>query len=193
MQFVVNTWALLVVIVLSPSLQAEPGDTGSELALAEKFVDAFYSFDAENLQPLLFSAGESRAEMLFYQGWAEGGNYLVMKRTPCASVQPGMARCSITVQDDLVLALGIGFDVTDTFTISFEDGAISAVETSSNDPDRYHDAREWTQKNRSELIEPHCAGSDQGASDPYRCVQGMLLGYRDYARIHHLTPRDPSR
>jgi hypothetical protein len=98
-------------------------------------------------------------------------------------------RCSITVQDDLVLALGIDFDVTDTFAITFEAGAISAVETSSNDPALYHDARDWVWKHRTDWVEEACKGSDGMPPNPERCVTSMLKGYREYARLNELQPR----
>lgn len=168
-------------------------ETDNELALSEQFVDAFYSFDPQALKPLLSNAGESQQEILFYQGWAQGGNYIVMKRESCARLSENTISCSITVQDDLVLALGIDFDVTDTFTITFESGEIKAVETSSNDPESYHSARDWTWSNRSELVKPHCSGTDQGEPNPHKCVQGMLQGYVEYARLNNLTPREPSK
>ena len=158
--------------------------------VAEQFVDAFYSFDPEPLGEVLANAGDSKQDMLFYQGWALGGNYIVMERMPCTSVTDNTVRCSITVQDDLVLALGIDFDVTDTFTLTFaDDGAIGAVETSSNDPQLYHDARDWVWENRPERVEQPCNGNSDTARDPGQCVSNMLAGYREYARVNALKPR----
>ncbi len=174
-------------------LWAATDQTDRELGLAEQLVDAFYSFESKNLEPLLFDAGESSQDILFYQGWARGGNYIVRKREPCAQLSENTISCSITVQDDLVLALGINFDVTDTFTIAFEGGAIKSVDTSSNDPQTYHDARDWTLKNRSDLVQPHCPGPDLAKADPHKCVQGMLQGYIEYARLNNLTPRQPTK
>ena len=96
------------------------------------------------------------------------------------------------MQDDLVLALGIDFDVTDTFSITFLDGAISAVETSSNDPQRYHDASAWVWEHRSDSVDVACNGNEDIAPDPDQCVKNMLKGYEEYARRQGLTPRAPS-
>ena len=69
------------VVVAQPALR---DGSVENLAVAEKFVDAFYSFDRAPLQAILSSATEaSRGKILFYQGWAEGGHYRVIKRSPC--------------------------------------------------------------------------------------------------------------
>jgi hypothetical protein len=170
---------------------AAAGDEPPRLSLAERFVDAFYAFEPGPLTAMLGKAGESQQDMLFYQGWAEGGNYTVMERAPCTEVEEGAVSCSITVQDDLVLALGIDFNVTDTFTISFAGQNIASVETSSNDPQLYHNARAWVWENRADLVESSCRGTDLAAPDPGQCAQGMLQGYREYARLMGLEPREP--
>ena len=41
-----------------------------------------------------------------------------------------------------MLALGIDFNVTDTFALSFAEGEIASVETSSNDFQVFWDAQE---------------------------------------------------
>ena len=41
---------------------------------AESFIDAFYSFDSVALNGFLNDADESATKILYYQGWAEGGN-----------------------------------------------------------------------------------------------------------------------
>lgn len=184
--------ALLAVAALagiSFSHSAEHADEQARLAVAEEFVSAFYSFDAKPLGALLAAAGESRRDMLFYQGWAKGGNYIVVERMPCAAFGDDAVRCSITVQDDLVLSLGIDFDVTDTFTLTFDGDEIRAVETSSNDPQLYHDARDWVWAHRRDWVERPCRGGGDTAPDPVQCVHNMLKGYRDYARLEGLTPR----
>jgi len=180
---------LLATIALTSN--AEDARQSPHIAVAEQFVDAFYSFDPEPLRAVLANAGDSTQEMLDYQGWALGGNYIVMERLPCTWVADTTVRCSITVQDDLVLALGIDFDVTDTFTLTFTDGAISAVETSSNDPQLYHDARDWVWENRREWVAQPCEGSPDVAPNPGQCVSNMLKGYREYARLNALKPRPP--
>ena len=183
--------ASVTLLIMSLDGLADDNDISADLALAETFVDAFYSFDPAPMGELLSEAGEARQRILFYQGWALNGNYVVMERIPCERIDNGTVSCSITVQDDLVLALGIDFDVTDTFTISIEDGAISDVATSSNDPELYHDARDWVWENRRDLVGQACDGDSGATPDPKGCVRNALEGYREYARLNGLTPRAP--
>jgi hypothetical protein len=175
-----------------PQLAADSGQT-PDLALAERFVDAFYGFDPQPIADMLSSAGASQQDILFYQGWAQGGHYIVVNRMPCKAVSASQVSCSITVQDDLVLALGIDFDVTDTFTLSFQGSSIASVETSSNDPQLYHDARDWVWENRKALVRAPCRGTENVEPDPFECVRNMLQGYREYARLNGLEPRQPGQ
>ena len=95
------------------------------LTIAESMIDAFYSFESEKLGPFLTDAGDSAKEILYYQGWAEGGNYKIVRRASCVAETDDRISCSITVEDDPVLALRTEFKVTDTFTISFDGMDIS--------------------------------------------------------------------
>lgn len=184
-----TTLAVLWVASLVGLPQTVHADDAAKLAVAERFVSAFYAFEPEPLGALLEQAGDSKAGMLFYQGWAVGGNYIVLNRMPCEVTTDGTVSCSITVQDDLVMALGIDFDVTDTFTITVTDGEITAVETSSDDPQVYLDARDWVRANRGDWIELPCRGNEEIPPNPGECARKMLDGYRDYARVEGLTPR----
>lgn len=151
-----------------------------DFSVAEGFIDAFYSFDADGLEKALMHANDSAPSILFYQGWAEGGNYEIIERMPCVAKNPELISCSITVKDDLVVALDTGFYVTDTFSISFADGNIVHVETSSNDSQEYYDARDWVRTHRPELIEEPCRGYFNGGPTPGLCVQAMLQGYKEF-------------
>jgi hypothetical protein len=77
-------------------------------------------------------------------------------------------------------ALKIDFNVTDTFFISIRKGQIRSVQTSSNDPDQYYEAKEWVKKNRSDLIEKPCKGIWEGGPTPCECIQGMLKGFAEF-------------
>lgn len=167
--------ALLMIIACAANSHAE-----AKVSVAEKFINAFYSFDAGRLEDELTNANVSAPSILFYQGWAEGGNYEIIERMPCVAKNPELISCSITVKDDLVVALGTGFYVTDTFSISFADGNIVHVETSSNDSQEYYDARDWVRTHRPELIEEPCRGYFNGGPTPGLCVQAMLQGYKEF-------------
>ena len=108
-----STTLLIVALLMAPSRSSAMHHIESEiaapetkqLAVAERMIDAFYSFDPEQLAPLLEHATTSSARILYYQGWAKGGNYKVLERAPCRIDENKKIACAITVQDDPVLAL----------------------------------------------------------------------------------------
>ena len=150
------------------------------LAAAEAYIDAFYSFDAERLRRAMADAAESQPRLLFYQGWAQGGNYTVLERRPCVLGAPEEVTCAITVRDDLIAALGSGFDVTDTFHLSFRDGRLASVRTSSNDPPEFDQALQWLSTTRPQLLEGPCRGFFDGGPTPQDCVRAVVAGFRDW-------------
>ena len=187
-----NILAVIVAVMLNSHAIAEENNSQRNLKLAEQYIDAFYSFNPKLLNPLLTQAGESQKKMLFYQGWAKDGNYIIKQRHPCKLSEGNEVLCSIRVQDDLVLALGIDFDVTDTFHVYFTDDYISQIKTSTDDPKLYHDAYKWVMENQGEQVRPACKGNKDVKPSPSRCVKLMLLGYQEYARVQGLKPRQPS-
>ena len=181
-----------VAVVLGLSLTSCGNDSPPKelsIAAAEAYVDAFYSFDPEELKSVLASAEESLLKMLFYQGWAEGGNYEIVNRFPCARSGDETIDCSITVKDDLIGALGIDFHVTDTFHVTMVDGDIVKVTNSSNDPQAYWDAEAWVRANRADLIERPCEGFFDGGPTPGDCVRAMVRGYAEYASVFAASTR----
>ena len=186
MRFVIRS----VVIVIAAAILAtcdESVETPTQvtdeynLAIAESLIDAFYSFDPAMLEAFLASAEASASSIFYYQGWAEGGNYKVVDRKPCELDSSNVVSCSITVEDDPVLALGIDFKVTDTFSITFTNNEITAVETSSNDQQIYYDARDWVRKELPELVEVPCQGYFDVGPTPGDCARAMAEGYRQFA------------
>lgn len=151
---------------------------GSNLQIATAFVDAFYSFSRDSLQEVLSSAEASQPEILYYQKWAECGHYEVMQRDSYFEKNDSTVIFPVTVKDDLMSALQIDFHVTDTFHITILDGKIRAVQTSSNDPDEYYEAKEWVKEHHPEFIEVACEGIWEGGPTPCECIQGMLKGFR---------------
>ncbi len=143
-------------------------------------INAFYSFDPDQLQPFLSEAGDAETAILGYQAWAKGGNYIVLERAPCEYEADGVIACAITVQDDLVVTLETGFNVTDTFHITFEDGVIVGVETSSNDQPIYYEARQWVEENLPEVMEGPCKRVDGACETPGDCARAMTDGYRQF-------------
>ena len=163
--------------------QAGFGESGpytkQDLEASERFIDAFYSFDPDRLRLTLRSAETSIASILYYQGWAEGGNYSVIKRHGC-NVSGSEIICPVTVKDDLMLALGINFNVTDSFHLTVNESEIRSVTTSSNDLQVFHDAEAWVWRERRALVDEACAGYFEGGETPGDCVRAMVRGFREY-------------
>lgn len=177
------TLAFAMLSIAACSSDSEFGsvaDLASNLQTAESMIDAFYSFDPAALQPILSTAGEAEASILSYQAWAEGGNYIVMNRAPCIGESATSISCAITVQDDPVVALETGFNVTDTFHLTFEGADIVDVDTSSNDQPIYYEARKWVEANLPEVMEGPCKRTDGMRDTPGDCARAMTQGYAQF-------------
>ena len=148
----------------------------SNVDIATEFIDAFYSFNGDSLKSTITHARESQPSILSYQKWAECGNYKVIKRHDCIIKNNTLVTCPITVKDDLISALEIDFNVTDTFHITIIKGQIRSIKTSSNDPDLFYEATEWVKHNRPELIEKPCTGR----STACECVQATVEGFVEF-------------
>jgi hypothetical protein len=159
-----------------------PANQLSNVVVANKFVDAFYSFNRDSLASVLSLAKESQPEILYYQKWAECGHYEVLKRDTYREMNDSLILFPVTVKDDLMDALNIDFNVTDTFRITIKDGHVRSVQTSSNDPDTYFEAKEWVKKNRPDLIEKACEGIWADGPTPCECIQGMLKGFEEFIK-----------
>lgn len=167
----------LALLLFGAGARAAEGDAAA-LAKAEAFVDAFYAFDPARLKATLADAPESAPTIIFYQGWAEGGNYRVLKRAPCRRTAPEEIACAITVKDDLVPAAGVAFDVTDTFTLTVRDGRIVAVRTSSDDPEPVRAAFRRLFAEQPALFETGaCKGFFAGGPTPGDCVRAVAAGF----------------
>ena len=155
------------------------GTHESNIVVANKFIDAFYSFNTDSLESILSNANASQTKILFYQKWAECGNYEVITRHACIGKNDSLIICPVTVKDDLMAGLNINFNVTDTFHLTITRGRIRSVKTSSNDPDVYYKAKEWVKENRPDLISA-CEGIGAGTPAPCECIVGMIKGFKEF-------------
>ena len=147
---------------------------------AKGFSFGWLSSDSNKLLSMLKYAENSKPEILYYQGWAEGGNYEVIKRHPCEVKNDSLVICPVTVKDDLIQALELNFNVTDTFHIVIKDEKITSITTSSDDPEIFYEAEEWIRKNHPELINEPCKGIWEDGTTPNECVRAMVKGYSEY-------------
>lgn len=154
--------------------------TRAPLTASERLIDAFYSFDPHQLRAAMSDAPASQNQLLYYQGWAQGGNYAVLERKPCRLAATDEVRCDITVRDDLIAALGTGYWVTDTFHLTVRDGRIIKVRNSSNDPPEFDQALNWLKRERPELMTGPCKGFFAGGPTPQECVRAVVAGFAAY-------------
>jgi hypothetical protein len=171
---------LLLSVSCKNSHQESATTHESNVVVANKFIDAFYSFDTDSLESILSVAESSQPNILYYQKWAQCGNYEIIRRADCIAKNDSTMVCPVTVKDDLMAGLNLDFNVTDSFHIIVVTGQIRSVETSSNDPDIYYEAKEWVKQNRPHLIEKACEGIWDGGPTPCECIQGMIKGFAEF-------------
>jgi hypothetical protein len=181
--------ALIIVLMMGRVSVAAPVNAQARNLIAERFIDVFYSFDAEDLRHTLAAAETSIPAIVYYQGWAQGGNYKIVNRMPCLAKSPVVISCSVTVKDDLMGALGIVFDVTDTFSLTIARGNIISVETSSNDLEVFRSAQDWVRMHHPELLREPCRDFFNGGPTPGKCVQAMVEGFARFAASEDFPAR----
>jgi hypothetical protein len=164
----------------NPSQSDNSVDQFNNIAVAKEFINAFYSFNSDTLASILSHASESQPSILYYQKWAECGNYIIIKKHNFFERNDSLIICPITVKDDLIGALNIDFNVTDTFHLTIIDGQIHSVQTSSNDPDLYYEAKQWVRQNRPQVIQGPCMGILEGGPTPCDCVRAMVKGFTEF-------------
>ncbi len=120
-----------LLLICSCKNASNPGvyDKYSNVDLANEFIHAFYSFNRDTLKFILSHAEESQPSILYYQKWAECGNYEIIRKNDFIVKNDSILLCPITVKDDLIGALKIDFNVTDTFRLTITDGQIRSVRT----------------------------------------------------------------
>ena len=152
----------------------------TNVAVANQFIDAFYSFNQDSLTKILSDANKSRPGILFYQKWAECGNYGVINRAEVIVKNDTLVICPVTVRDDLIQALQLDMHVTDTFHLGIINGHIKSVETSSNDPELFHEARKWVSENLADLVDQPCNWEKEGGPTPCECVKATVQGFKEF-------------
>lgn len=151
------------------------------LVTAERFIDAFYSFNQARLRRAMRDAPASQPDTLYYQQWAVGGHYKVLKRHACRFEKADQVSCGITVKDDLVPALGSSFRVTDVFHFRFDRGRIIKVWNSSDDPPEFDQAMDWLRKERPAIFTGPCRKMFKGGPTPQVCVRSIVAGFREFS------------
>lgn len=149
-------------------------------AVGERFVDAFLSFDSEQLERVAGTARDLHEE-LYLQGFSAAANYAVTERGCEASVL--RVNCTITGSDDIGAILGVTY--TDGFSIEVAgDRTILAVVWSTDSaPEGVFDAYfEWLQSTQPELFQAGgaCDGFFDRGTTPEACGAAWLAAAASY-------------
>ena len=130
--------------------------------LGNKLIDAFYSFNKDTLALILSSAKSSQPDILYYQKWAECAHYKIIDRSHYFEKNDSLVVFPVTVKDDLMGALAIDFNVTDTFHIMIRKGKIISP-AASDRMYRNLGRQYWDGEGLSQIPEYIKTGSKNGA------------------------------
>ena len=153
--------------------------TAVDVRLAERFIDAFYSWRAENLQ-LFMASNASTKWALYYQGWAQAGNYTLLLRRPCQILEDEVV-CAITVTNDVCSVLG--YRATDTFCMQVADRCITKNAFAGNDAPAFSAILEWLQQQRPEILTGPCYKMFAGGLTPGQCARAVVQGAWDFMQV----------
>ena len=106
--------------------------------------------------------------VIYYQGWAEGGNYAIKIRRPCLLENDAIS-CSITVTDNFGQAMG--YIATDTFRLLISNGQISEVTFTADDPPIFEELQQWIMTERPEVLTGPCLDMFAGGNTPQACAK----------------------
>jgi len=172
---------LLVVLLQVGCGEERATDQGvDQLTIAEALIDAFYSWNAEVLAAQLPGVEQAGA-VLYYQAWAEAAHYQVQTRNPCYSETDAIVKCAITVTDDFGETLG--YVATDTFTLSFADGALADVAFEGDDPPIFDELFQWMSENHPEVFAGPCRDLFAGGTTPAACARAVVQSAREFMAI----------
>ncbi len=177
---VVTLWAigLLVASTLALNGCSSNGESNQNLLLAEGFIDAFYSWSPNALGHKLAKAPQDRDRTLYYQAWAEAGDYQIQTRRPCFATSSTNVECAITVTDNIGAALG--YIATDTFKLTFARNNLVGVSFTSDDPPILQALFSWLKVERPEVFSGPCKDLFAGGTTPGACIRAVVQGAKDY-------------
>jgi len=157
---------LMVTSLLACAYLPLSGDNQA-LQIAERFITTFYSWDRSALQEQMTENDDHQA-VIYYQGWAEGGNYAIKIRRPCLLENDAIS-CSITVTDNFGQAMG--YIATDTFRLLISNGQISEVTFTADDPPIFEELQQWIMTERPEVLTGPCLDMFAGGNTPQACAK----------------------
>ena len=181
-----TTSAREVVTTLPPETTTTE-DLGDTSSVAEDFVEAFYSLDAERLADLPWSSSAVEQEMAAYQDWARGAGYFVISREPCVAESAVTASCDSRLSDFFGEAWG--YELGERFEIFLNTGGeISGVGNQTEDPNGVFGAFwRWSQDSHPELHEEG-AVCHQDTQTPEVCSSSLTGFAHEFAESDAFVP-----
>jgi hypothetical protein len=162
------------------------------VALVESFIDAFYAFDEKAMLATLAPGSPSQDFLTYSLGWAKGASHAVTNRQACEFHEGGVTgkvTCAVTVHDDITKALGMGdVQVTDNYTVYFNDAGITLVEVSPSPAPELAEIDAgfaWIEETYPELFDHGgaCVAMFDGGPTPETCVEAIEKGLEEYAAL----------
>jgi hypothetical protein len=172
-QMLLGGWLL---VTTSLSVAGEENMNPDKDAIAERFISAFYSWDALSLKSLMTDDADAAA-ILYYQAWAEAANYKVKTRRPCKDEAEEVI-CAITVTDDFGSAMG--YEATDTFRLTVAGNKISAVTFSGDDPPVFQELFQWISEKQPDILSGPCLNMFAGGETPGDCARAVAEAARAF-------------
>ena len=181
------TTALILTLIGCDQAATKPPSPGDvhELVAAEAVIDAFYSWDPAELKAALSVAAKVAPDQvdrtLYYQAWAQAGNYAIQTRRPCEYMPDDVIACAITVTDDIGGALG--YVATDTFLLTVLEHQIVGIDSTADDPLVLQEVFDWVVETRPEVMSGPCKDLFAGGTTPAKCVREVVRAAQDYMAV----------
>lgn len=172
----------------------------ADVARAERFLDALYSFDQDAMLATLAPGSRAEEFVTYYLGFAKGANYDVTFRQPCVFDEGGVTgkvTCVVTVENDLTRTLGVTESVSAWFTFYATDQGITLVEEDGAAPTVGSDEAladgvageemtaglKWVYETYPELraYEGACWKIFDGGPTPEACAIALVAALEQYA------------
>ena len=151
----------------------------ASLAVAESFIDAFYSWDSHALAQALHAPGDVE-RVLYYQEWARAASYTVRIRRPCIMLTSNEITCRITVTDDFGKTLG--YTATDTFRLVLRDAVIVGVEFEGDDPPVFDELFAWIVVQHPDVMSGPCKDLFAGGKTPAACARAVVFAAQEFVK-----------
>lgn len=147
---------------------------------AEAVIDAFYTFEPDQLSATLHTSADQTARILYYQAWAQAANYEIKTRRTC-TLDANIYSCRITVTDDFGKTMG--YTATDTFQLTMQSQQVVGVSFEGDDPPIFDELLGWIQTNRPEVLSGPCLAFFDGGTTPRECSRAVVTSARAFMEV----------